>query len=161
MGEPMRCLSTKQPWIGAIILRDKRTENRGWPAPPWIIGKDIALHASRKPDWDAPMYAWDASGLVPPRVTWQTQARWCRDNAAALGAVLAVAVLAGCHHASNASECRCGRWAAAGQHHWMLDNVRLLADPVPCDGALRLWPLPGGVEKAVWAQLQDKGSTDA
>jgi hypothetical protein len=82
-----------------------------------------------------------------------TQARWCRDNAAVLGAVLGVAAVAGCHHASNASECRCDRWAA-GQYHWVLDNVRRLADPVSCGGMLKLWPLPEDVEKAVRAQLK-------
>jgi hypothetical protein len=158
MGEPMRCLSTKQPWIGAIILRDKRTENRGWPAPPRIIGKDIALHSSRKPDWDAPLYAWDAAGMVPPWMAGITQASWCRDHAAVLGAVLAVGAVAGCHHASNAAECRCDRWAAVGQYHWVLDGVRTLPAAVSCGGALRLWPLPEDVEKLVRAQLGEDGN---
>jgi hypothetical protein len=158
MGEPMRCLSTKQPWIGAIILRDKRTENRGWPAPPWIIGHDVALHASRKPDWDAPLKAWTAARLYPPWMAGITQARWCRDNAAVLGAVLAVAGIAGCHHSSNAAECRCDRWAAAGQYHWAVDDVRPLAEPVPCNGALKLWPMPDDVEKLVRTQLGEDGN---
>jgi hypothetical protein len=158
MGEPMRCLSTKQPWLGAIILRDKRTENRGWPAPPWIIGHDIALHASRKPDWDAPLKAWTAARLYPPRLAGITQAQWCRDHAAVLGAVLAVAGIAGCHHSSNAAECRCDRWAAAGQYHWAVDDVRPLAEPVPCNGALKLWPMPDDVEKLVRTQLGEDGN---
>jgi hypothetical protein len=82
-----------------------------------------------------------------------TQARWCKDSAAVLGAVLAVAAIAGCHHASSASECRCDQWAAAGQYHWILDGVRPLAEPVQCGGALKLWPLPEDVEKLVRAQL--------
>lgn len=28
MSEPMRALSIQQPWLGAIVLSDKRTENR-------------------------------------------------------------------------------------------------------------------------------------
>jgi len=150
--EPMRALSVQQPYLGAIIFGGKTPENRDWPAPPWAIGHDIALHASKKPDWDAPLYAWDAAGLVPPWVTGRTQANWCRDNAAVLGAVLAVAAVAGCHH-SSASECQCGRWAIDGQFHWMPDDIRPMAGPVPCGGALKLWRLPGDVEKAVRAQL--------
>jgi hypothetical protein len=143
----MRALSIMQPWASCIAYGAKRTENRGWPAPPWIIGHDIALHASRKPDWDA---------LYPPWMAGITQAQWCRDNAAVLGAVLAVATVAGCHHASSASECRCDRWAAAGQYHWVLDGVHALTAPVQCGGALRLWPVPEDVEKAVRAQLEDR-----
>jgi hypothetical protein len=144
----MRALSIQQPWLGAIVLADKRTENRGWPAPPWIIGKDIALHASRKPDWDAPLYAWTAARLYPPWMAGITQARWCQDNAAVLGAVLAVVTVAGCHHASNASECRCDRWAAPGQYHIEIGQVRPLPNPVPCRGRLGLWRLEREAEAA-------------
>jgi hypothetical protein len=149
----MRALSIQQPWLGVIILSDKRTENRGWPAPSWIIGKDIALHASKKPDWDAPLKAWTAARLLPPWMSGITQAQWCKDNAAALGAVLAVASVAGCHHSSSAAECRCDRWSAAGQYHWLIGSVRPLAEPVQCRGALKLWPVPEDVEKLVRAQL--------
>jgi hypothetical protein len=158
MGE-MRALSIQPPWIGAIAYSDKRVENRSWPAPGWIIGHDIALHASRKPDWDAPLKAWTAARLYPPWMAGITQAQWCRDNAAVLGAVLAVATVGGCHHASSAAECRCDRWAA-GQYHWLIGSVRPLAEPVPCGGALRLWPLPGDVEKLVRAQLGEDEQHD-
>jgi hypothetical protein len=40
--------------------------------------------------------------------------------------------------------CRCGDWAAAGQYHWQLGRVTVLADPVRVPrGAQRTWaPAP-------------------
>ena len=154
--EPMRALSIKQPWIGAITYGDKRVENRGWPAPDWIIGQRIALAASRGPDWDAPDMAWIESGLMPyrpgdPRKAWTASLT--------LGAIVAVATVTGCHpryHICNPTgipETVCSRWSVWGQCHWILDDMRLLPEPVPCKGALGLWRLPEDVEKAVRAQL--------
>ena len=153
MVSEMRALSIQPPWIGAIVCSDKRVENRTWPAPDWITGQCIALHASKGPDWDAPAKAWTASGLTPydgitPRKAWTASLT--------LGAVMAVAEISGCHHSSNASECpgpKCSPWAAIGQYHWQLANVRPLAEPVPCKGALSLWRLPEDAEKLVRAQL--------
>ena len=54
---------------------------------------------------------------------------------------------------------RCSAWAAGGQWHWHLANVRPLADPVPCKGALGLWHLSDEVEKAVRAQLGEDGKS--
>jgi len=52
----------------------------------------------------------------------------------------------------------CSPWAVIGQYHWQLANVRPLAEPVPCKGALKLWCLPGDVEKLVRAQLGEDGN---
>lgn len=52
----------------------------------------------------------------------------------------------------------CGPWAARGQYHWRLANVRALPEPVPCKGALGLWTLPDDVEAAVAAQLGERAN---
>ncbi len=53
------------------------------------------------------------------------------------------------------TRCGCGLWAMANQCHWRLGNVRPLAAPVPCRGALGLWTPPADVLAAVEAQYAD------
>jgi hypothetical protein len=81
------------------------------------------------------------------------------------GAVAALAEVAGCHHATDcfghspeSGNYRgyCSPWAAAGQFHIVLTNVRPLATPVPCRGMLGLWRLPDDVEKAVREQMEER-----
>lgn len=146
----LRSLSIQQPWVGAIVYGTKRVENRSWPAPSWIIGRTVALHASKGIDWYAPAIAWTAAGITPytpgaPRQAWK--------HTLPLGAVVAVADLLGCH---GPDDCRgtCSPWAANGQYHWTLFDVRPLAEPVQCKGALGLQRLPEDVESAVQAQLE-------
>jgi hypothetical protein len=78
----------------------------------------------------------------------------------ALGAVVAVAALVDICGKAFADPapitCGCGPWAARGQYHWRLANVRLLGEPVPCKGALGLWTLPDDVEAGVVAQLGER-----
>jgi hypothetical protein len=164
MASDFRALSIQQPWASAIAYGPKRVENRTWSAPPWIIGQTIALHASKGPDWDAPEKAWIAAGLVPyrygdPRKAWTASL--------VLGAVVALAEVTGCHHATgcpvsggDAPWPLCSPWAARGQFHIVLDHVRPLRIPVPCKGALGLWKLPADVELAVREQLEPKSITE-
>jgi hypothetical protein len=140
----VRALSIQQPFIDAIVLGTKRVENRSWPAPEWIIGDEIALHASLKPDTEA---------VPPPGEDWPSHL----IGSSRFGAILAVATIGGCHHASTTCGPRgmglCSPWAVWHQWHWLTDAVRPLTVPVPCKGALKLWTLPDDVEAAVRAQL--------
>jgi hypothetical protein len=142
MAEQMRALSIRQPWTDAIVLGTKRVENRGWPAPAWILGRVIALHASKVADRGA---------QPPPGEEWPSGL----TDSSRLGAVLAVARVRDCHFTTGGL-CGCSPWAVPGQFHWTLADVRLLPDPVPCKGALGLWRLPEDVEAAVRAQLDSK-----
>ena len=146
MGE-MRALSIMQPWLHAIACGAKRVENRTWRAPAWIIGQQIALHASKQYDYGA--------SFPPGTVThgWE-------PGELPLGAVAAVAVVVGCHLSPDfggtcgATRLLCSPWSARDQYHWLLAGVRPLATPVPCRGALGLWRLPEDVEKLVREQLE-------
>jgi hypothetical protein len=49
----MKALTIWQPWASLIIAGAKPVEWRGWPAPRWIVGQRIAIHAgarAAKPD---------------------------------------------------------------------------------------------------------------
>lgn len=50
----MRCLPLWQPWASLVAIEAKRVETRHWPAPPWIIGQRIAIHATLRRD-DLPL----------------------------------------------------------------------------------------------------------
>lgn len=146
MPETMRALSIQQPWANAIVYGTKRVENRTWDAPRWVIGQIVAIHTSKKPDVSARPPAGES---------------WPMDHRMHLGAVIAIAKVAGCHHATSCPRHEegapwplCTAWSARGQFHWELADVRPLAEPVPCKGALGLWRLPDDVEKAVRAQLE-------
>jgi hypothetical protein len=132
----IRALTVRQPWANAIAYGNKRVENRTWSADR-AAGKLIAIHAGKGHDLDA----------MPPE-----GCTWPEVPDLSLGAVLAVATVTG---SCVPWECdgECSPWAIRGQDHWHLEDVRPLAKPVPCRGALGLWRLPEGVEKAVRAQL--------
>jgi hypothetical protein len=154
-------LTVRQPWEFAIEHSDK-VENRSWyrsyRGPLW-------LHAGARSRWDP---AGAASHLV-----WQVWYAFLRgqpDRTALpasdllltrqttlmpFGAVSALATLEDIHHSDECGNA-CSKWAASGQWHWVLQDVRPLAAPVPCKGALGLWRLPEDADKACRAQLGDK-----
>ena len=150
--EPLRALSIMHPWAAAIAYGTKSVENRTWPAPRWIIGETIAIHASKKPD---------ISARLPAGESWP-------EHRMHLGAVIALAVVTGCHHSDEcmlpasvvpaSGRTGCSPWAIRGQWHIDLADVRPLAEPVPCRGSLGLWRLPEDAEKAVRAQLGEDGN---
>jgi len=142
----IRGLSIQQPWAAAIAYGAKRVENRTWAAPHWAIGQVIAIHASKKPD---------ISARPPAGESWP-------ERRMHLGAVVAVATITGCHLSPDfggtcgATRPLCSPWSVRDQYHWLLTDVRPLAEPVPCRGMLGLWRLPDDVEKAARAQLEDR-----
>jgi hypothetical protein len=69
------------------------------------------------------------------------------DQRFVFGAILAVADLVDVTRDASSP------WAEPGQVHWLLANVRPLAEPVPCRGWQNVWDLPPEVEAAVRAQL--------
>lgn len=144
----MRALTIWQPWADAIAYGTKRVENRTWPAPPDLTGQLIAIHAAKQADPGARLpggRSWPSGGLPP--------------EPARRGAVLAVARVTGCHYpgapgaACGHGGLLCSQWAAWGQYHWLLRQVRPLPQPVPVRGA-RLWRLPLEAEDAVRGQLR-------
>jgi hypothetical protein len=166
VGERWPVLTIRQPWQWAIEHGGKPVENRSWRmgyrGPLW-------LHAGARSRWDRDG---EFSPLV--RQAWNAWVRMRPDAACLLGgpvrichlirfsAVSALARVTGCHHASDCADSvaafggadLCDPWAADGQFHIELRDVRLLPEPVPCRGALGLWRLPEDVEKAARAQLE-------
>ena len=144
MGE-MRALSVQQPWAWAIAAGKKPIENRTWPTTYRGL---LAIHASKKLDDGALL---DRCSPLARAVAWHTRL-WTPPEYA-LGAVIAVAEMTGCHDGAM-EQGGCSEWASRWQWHWCLTGARCLAEPVPCRGALGLWRLPEDVEKAIREQLK-------
>ena len=43
----MKALSMWQPWASLVIDGRKKIETRSWRAPAWLIGVDLAIHATK------------------------------------------------------------------------------------------------------------------
>ena len=174
MGEPMPALTVRPPWSWAIAHGGKAIENRSYPTR---YRGQIAIHGGALSRWDPDgersprlRLAWREWIAALPAGNVPTPLPSRRSLHISFGAVVAVAELAGCH-SSGPQGCGgewdgvdgwlrpwCSTWAANGQCHWELADVRPLRDPVPCRGMLGLWRLPDEVEKAVRAQLGEDGN---
>jgi hypothetical protein len=147
-------LTIKNPWPVAIChpveAVAKRVENRPWPAPASL--STVMIHAGKGYDPVGVQFLRLRAGIDP--------------STAVPSAIVAVADIAHCCGASRDTDtvvCGCGTWAAAGQYHWRLANVRVLPFPVGCNGAQRLWHPKPPVVEAVARQLADltvKSSTE-
>ena len=140
----MKALSIQQPWAWAILHAGKRVENRTWWPPRSLIGQTFALHASK---------AFDCDGQLPASVT----IPWGIDYH--LGSVVGVARLcAACDRRAALEWGPSQRIWAHGPVCLALDDVRVLAQPIPCRGALNFWQLTPAVEAEVWRQLESRAA---
>lgn len=130
----MYALSIKQPWVHAILHLGKDIENRTWQRAYRGV---IALHASAKPSVDAEY----PGRLRVPDLT-------LLDYSAICG----VAELADIVTFSRS------RWfysPSDGEtnYGWILRNVRLLREPIPCNGRLGLWEVPSNIGRKIRQQI--------
>lgn len=138
-------LTITQPWATAISHGGKNIENRPWRPPAHIT--HLLIHAGK---------TWDPVGV---RLLREARPDLLQRAIDTRGAVVAIAELAGvCDRGARHDRCDCGPWAADGQYHWRLTNVRALPKPVPVRGMQRLWWLPGDVLATVHTHLHTLGT---
>jgi activating signal cointegrator 1 len=153
----LHALSFLQPWLWAILSGHKPVENREWRPRPKIIGKRIALHASR---------GYDHAGADFVRRVLPADALSYTPNMAALprGAILGTAVVVGAVEIPEVpkplisptiglspeqvatvhqSPWTFGPWA------WLLADMTRLATPIACRGALGLWRVPEDIAERI------------
>lgn len=153
----MKALVVKNPWAWCITQawRDpdaKTVENRVWGTRhrsdlAIVTGRAVDKTALDHPLVRATVDYW-SGGHYPEGVRpWEVGA----------GAVTSVVDLYDlCGYGPDWPDIACGcddPWAAGGQYHWRLRNVRPLVEPVAVRGKLGLFDLPADVEAAVRAQL--------
>lgn len=151
----LRAITVKQPWAWAIAHGGKTIENRSRSV---AYRGPLAIHAGK---------GWSAEGgqsssvreafapYRPSSAPARTIERAHYPGRFVAGAVIAVAELVDAHRGDDC----CLPWghvrnlAATEPHmpvyHLVLANVRPLAEPVECRGALGLWRLPPEVADLV------------
>lgn len=150
----MKALTIWQPWASLVIVGAKPYEFRRWPAPQFVRGQRIAIHAGARPirieevsdildriadgesalkeDLAKPML--ERIAALPKR-----QAK----TALTLSAVLGTAFMG---QPIRATELFAGKIDSDRiDHHiwaWPLDDIRQFEEPVPCNGAQGFWNFP-------------------
>ncbi|GAB2846620.1 hypothetical protein GCM10022221_52480 [Actinocorallia aurea] len=115
----MQAISVKQPYAWAVARGHQRLVNQDHPAGH---RGTVLIHAAMRVDLGS-------RALVEARA-----AGWSpSDPLATLGAVIAVADIADVC-APEAAPCDCGPWAAQGEYHWALEDVRPLRRPIVAVG---------------------------
>ncbi len=122
----MKALSIRPAWAHAIAHLGKRVENRTWATR---YRGPILIHAS------------STKCAADVRELEEIIGAQIGPDTFVGGAIIAVADLVDCVDGAEAPS----RWTC-GPIAWRLDNVRLLAEPVPASGRLGLWtPTPTGL----------------
>lgn len=132
----MKALSLWQPWAWAMTEpmppARKDVENRTWPCPPALIGQRFAIHAAKR---------WDDSGA---RFIVQNGLRPPSKHTITLGAIVALATVdrVVTEHAALPVEQQ--RWFF-GPYGYVLRDLAVLREPVPCRGFQMFWTVPPDV----------------
>lgn len=151
----MKALSLTRPWPALIIHRGKRIENRSWNTRYRGL---VLLHAAKS--WNREAFGCAAVAELDSGRDVRDVDVWdlSRNRVDHPTGIVALAELVNvCSETVNTFRqapvgecwCGCGPWAVPGAHHWRLDSVQPLPNPVPCNGALGLWTPPADVLAAV------------
>lgn len=143
----MKALTVQQPWAWAIF-HGKAIENR---TQQWTYRGPLAIHAGMR---------WSERG-EHSRLVLDAFERSCGaapKHWSATGAILGVVDLADVHPSAGC----CAPWGESAyvEHggrerrqivHLVLENPRLLDEPIPCKGALGLWTPPADIAERLAA----------
>jgi hypothetical protein len=136
----MKALSLWQPWATLVAIGAKRVETRHWPAPHWLIGQRIAIHATKTTRHLAicEQEPFAAYVRAPERLP--------------LGAVIATVVLDRCIKITTASAAELERSRphehafgdyTPGRFAWVLHDVQPVAPALPVTGRQGIFDVPG------------------
>lgn len=141
-----------QPWASLVAVGAKRIETRHWPAPAWVIGQRVAIHATKTRDHlflatVDPFRSALAAGMAADRLK-------LVDGELPLGAIIATAVIDRCVRFDAASRDRLVRSGhereaefgdyAPGRYGFVLRDVETLGIPVAFTGRQgKFFDVPG------------------
>lgn len=119
-------LTLKPIWAWAVLNAGKRIENRSWPTKH---RGTLYIHAgcARVTPADRESLA---RRLASVGLAYPDEATFPR------GGLVAIVTLADC---VRLAPDRLGAWGAPDSWHWLLEDVQVLARPVPMSGKLLLW----------------------
>jgi hypothetical protein len=152
----MNAITILQPHASAIAAGLKKIETRGWPAPEWVIGKRIAIHASSAwtrdvtafwTDWLQTAPADELAAMDKLGITYLVTIP--REKIVATAMVAASTRTEDLLIAGKVSE-REKHWGnyTPGRFGWELRDVRPLKEPIHAMGLQKLWNWepPAGIE---------------
>lgn len=144
----MKALTLRQPWPYAVCYLGKDIENRTWE-PSLEVGDYLAIHGGKKPTggWALEEAILDQQYICDLADISGFPENW------ALEGIVAVAKFGGLDVGTSSV------WTVKGQHHWKLEDVKVLSTPVPCKGAQGLWTVPESVLEQVRAAYSRTSKT--
>jgi len=133
----VKAITLKRPWTWAILHGGKDIENRFWkPSQP--LPFQLAIHVGLGFDPLADAYIYDQCGRYPD------------SHSVFRGSIIAVVTV---HHLIAPARNPVTKWHMPEQWGWMLKDLAILPEPVPCRGALSLWDIPADVLARIQEQL--------
>lgn len=170
MTAEMRGLSLWQPWATLVAIGAKKIETRSWSTPYRGL---VVIHAAKSLPTDARNFMLDSpatSALIAGLTHLHLPYRHDFFENPTRGAIVAVASLVRILATGGTNPRMIGPWPhrwvrelseqeqAFGnfepeRYGWFLEDVRALPEPVPCRGALGLWPVPADVLAQIDAQI--------
>jgi hypothetical protein len=143
----LKAISVLQPWASAL-LGPKDVENRSWPLPAEYLGVPLALHASKRYSADEAHWFTYVAGFA--RLPDEEIAKLLQESRQTLGAIIGVIRF-------EASLTQYVSPWFAGPYGWVKMDVKALATPIPCRGALSLWTVPADIEAEIRRQVGGMG----
>jgi len=156
----LRALTLHQPWAYAVAHLNKRIENRSWRPPNHLLGQKraLAIHAGKQ-SYDLPELEVRIVNPLPNGEIYTSPPQLYRTELPR-GCIVAVCTVRG---SSDRAYDLCSelgldqlQWFMPGSIGWVLDDVVVLDEPVPCRGRQRVWTVPDDVELLVRAQVDRK-----
>ena len=131
----MKALSVRQPWAWLIVNGHKTVENRSWRTNH---RGDLLIHVSQTIEREAIK---DLQRANPDVLT-----KADLDEMRITGVVLGVVDVVDCTLTPTDDDDV--SWHEPGQWAWVLRNPRLLVEPIPAKGKLKLFdvPIPDSLE---------------
>jgi len=138
----MKALTLKHPWPFAICFLGKRIENRTWAPPRDLLGQRIAIHGGKMPT-SQPQRNWCRDVIAGYRSRGVFAGEFCTAQIMSCTGIVATAVIS---HTVRTSD---DPWFDGTGYGWVLTDVLVLPNPIPCKGAQRLWNVPADIESVL------------
>jgi hypothetical protein len=145
----MRGLSLWQPWASLWALGIKKNETRSWATNYRGL---VAIHVAKKPIKDTLDQLPKETRSYIRRLIGSKSGEYFTHEYLPLGCILGYGELVDCHLMTpefiaqqTPQELLLGDWQP-GRFAWEVENVKLLAEPMPYKGMQGLWRVPNAEE---------------
>jgi hypothetical protein len=139
MSEPLYALTLWQPHATLMAIEAKIIETRHWPAPRWLIGQPLAIHAAKTPP-----PGFRDTCRRPEILAALKGAGYLTPQELPLGEVLCVVRVLGCAYTETlanglrADELAFGNYTP-GRWGWVTELLHRFEPGIPARGAQSLW----------------------